>query len=137
MCSYGTAVVAALTAQNTQTVTGISPVPPAFVAEQIDTLFADVRIDAGKRGMLGQQAVTRVVAERLAHWTPAHLVLDPGMVAKGGDRIRERCAREELGTRLWRRATLLKPNMTEAGGRIAEKPPESPNKRLRYDEKIR
>src|SRR3546814_5013128 len=46
--AYGTAVVAALTAQNTQTVTGISPVPPAFVAEQIDTLFADVRIDAVK-----------------------------------------------------------------------------------------
>src|SRR3546814_16593610 len=65
LCSYGTAVVAALTAQNTQTVTGISPVPPAFVAEQIDTLFADVRIDAVKIGMLGQQAVTRVVAERL------------------------------------------------------------------------
>src|SRR3546814_18239254 len=65
LVAYGTAVGAQLTAQNTQTVTGISPVPPAFVAEQIDTLFADVRIDAVKIGMLGQQAVTRVVAERL------------------------------------------------------------------------
>src|SRR3546814_20634417 len=69
--AYGTAVVAALTAQNTQTVTGISPVPPAFVAEQIDTLFADVLIDAVKIGMLGQQAVTRVVDARLEHWKPA------------------------------------------------------------------
>ena len=44
--AYGCAVIAALTAQNTQGVTGISPVPPAFVGLQIDTLFADVPIAA-------------------------------------------------------------------------------------------
>src|SRR5690606_41706728 len=75
--AYGTAVIAALTAQNTQAVTGICPVPADFVAQQIDTLFADVRIDAVKIGMLGQQSVTRTVADRLSHWKPAHLVLDP------------------------------------------------------------
>src|SRR5690606_31596376 len=60
--AYGTAVVAALTAQNTLGVTDIAPVAPGFVATQTDTLFADVRIDAVKIGMLGQQTVTRVVA---------------------------------------------------------------------------
>ncbi|MCJ9710058.1 bifunctional hydroxymethylpyrimidine kinase/phosphomethylpyrimidine kinase, partial [Bordetella hinzii] len=40
--AYGCAVIAALTAQNTQGVTGILPVDPAFVGQQIDTLFADV-----------------------------------------------------------------------------------------------
>ena len=44
--AYGTGVVAALTAQNTQGVTGVFPVPTAFIAQQIDTLLADVRIDA-------------------------------------------------------------------------------------------
>src|SRR3546814_3458720 len=68
--AYGTAVIAALTAQNTHAVTGICPVPPDFVAAQIDTLFTDVRIDAVKIGMLGQQSITRVVADRLAHWKP-------------------------------------------------------------------
>src|SRR3546814_10438510 len=43
--AYGTAVIAALTAQNTQAVSGIFPIPPDFVAAQIDTLFGDVRID--------------------------------------------------------------------------------------------
>src|SRR5690606_6471659 len=43
---YGCAVVAALTAQNTQAVTAIHPVPHEFVVQQIDTLFADVQIDA-------------------------------------------------------------------------------------------
>ena len=46
--AYGCAVVAALTAQNTQAVTDILPVAPEFVGRQIDTLFADVRIDAVK-----------------------------------------------------------------------------------------
>ncbi len=80
--AYGCAVIAALTAQNTQGVTGILPVDPAFVGQQIDTLFADVRIDAAKIGMVGQEPVIRVVAEKLARWTPAHVVLDPVMVAK-------------------------------------------------------
>src|SRR5690554_8101132 len=57
--AYGMAVVAALTAQNTQGVTAISLVSHEFVAQQIDTLFTDIRIDAVKIGMLGQQAVTR------------------------------------------------------------------------------
>ena len=44
---------------NTQAVTAIHPVPHEFVVQQIDTLFADVQIDAVKIGMLGQQRVTR------------------------------------------------------------------------------
>ena len=50
--TYATAVIAALTAQNTQAVTGIQTVPPDFIALQIDTLFDDVRIDGVKIGML-------------------------------------------------------------------------------------
>ena len=41
--AYACAVIAALTAQNTQGVTGVFGVPAAFVRQQIDTLFADVR----------------------------------------------------------------------------------------------
>src|SRR5690606_20670452 len=94
--AYSTAVVAALTAQNTQRVTDIAPVSANFVVSQIDTLFADVRIDAVKIGMLGQQSVTRVVADRMAHWRPKHLVLDPVMIAKSGDALLERSAIDEL-----------------------------------------
>ena len=42
--------------------------------------------------MLGQQPVTLVVAEKLAKWKPAHVVLDPVMVAKSGDLLLERDA---------------------------------------------
>lgn len=135
--AYGTAVIAALTAQNTQAVTGISPVPPAFVAEQIDTLFADVRIDAVKIGMLGQRAVTRVVAERLAHWKPAHLVLDPVMVAKSGDHLLERSAVDELRESLLPLATLLTPNLPEAGVLLGSSPVDSLKEMRRVAEKLR
>ncbi|HWL73689.1 MAG TPA: bifunctional hydroxymethylpyrimidine kinase/phosphomethylpyrimidine kinase, partial [Burkholderiaceae bacterium] len=51
--AYACAVVAALTAQNTREVTGVLTIEPAFIRQQLDVLFADVRIDALKIGMLG------------------------------------------------------------------------------------
>jgi hydroxymethylpyrimidine/phosphomethylpyrimidine kinase len=135
--AYGMAVIAALTAQNTQAVTGISPVPPEFVAAQIDTLFADVRVDAVKIGMLGQQAVTRVVADRLAYWKPKHLVLDPVMVAKSGDHLLERAAIHELRESLLPLATILTPNLPEAGVLLGTSPVDSVRDMRRMAEKLR
>lgn len=135
--AYGTAVVAALTAQNTQGVTAIHPVPHEFVAQQIDTLFADVRIDAVKIGMLGQKLVTRTVAERMAHWKPAHLVLDPVMIAKSGDSLLERSAVNELRDSLLSLATVITPNLPEAGVLLGARPPESVKEMRRAAEKLR
>lgn len=135
--AYGTAVVAALTAQNTRGVTGIAPVPPEFVAQQIDTLFDDVRIDAVKIGMLGQQAVTRVVAERLAHWKPAHIVLDPVMIAKSGDALLEKPAINELRESLLPLATVLTPNLPEAGVLLGMSPVDSVKEMRRVAERLR
>src|SRR5574337_1142417 len=50
--AYGCGVVAALTAQNTQAVTGIHTPSTDFLRLQLDTLLADVAIDAVKLGML-------------------------------------------------------------------------------------
>jgi len=135
--AYGCAVVAALTAQNTQGVTGISPVPAAFVAQQIDTLFADVRIDAVKIGMLGQQPVIAAVAERLARWLPPHVVLDPVMVAKSGDLLLERDAIGTLREALLPQATLLTPNLPEAGVLLEERPVETLKEMYRVAERLR
>lgn len=135
--AYGMAVVAALTAQNTQGVTAISPVPHEFVAKQIDTLFDDIRIDAVKIGMLGQQAVTRAVAERLAHWKPAHIVLDPVMIAKSGDALLERSAIDELRESLLPLATVLTPNLPEAGVLVESTPADNLRDMRRAAEKLR
>ncbi|HEY0297063.1 MAG TPA: bifunctional hydroxymethylpyrimidine kinase/phosphomethylpyrimidine kinase [Bordetella sp.] len=135
--AYGCAVAAALTAQNTQGVTGVWPVPPAFVAQQIDTLFADARIDAVKTGMLGQQPVIIAVADRLAHWQPAHFVLDPVMVASSGDLLLERNAVGVLGEALLPLATVLTPNLPEAGVLLDERPVESVKEMRRVAERLR
>ncbi len=135
--AYGTAVVADLTAQNTCAVTDICPVPPEFVAHQIDTLFSDVRIDAVKIGMLGQVGVTHVVAERLAHWKPAHIVLDPVMVAKSGDHLLERSAVHALREALLPLATLLTPNLPEAGVLLEMTPVDSVKDMRRVAERLR
>jgi len=135
--AYGCAVIAALTAQNTQGVTGIMPVPPDFVGQQIDTLFTDLRIDAVKIGMLGQLAVTLMVAEKLAKWQPAHIVLDPVMVAKSGDLLLERAAVGALRESLLPLATLLTPNLPEAGVLLEERPVETVREMRRVAERLR
>ncbi|MFA5663127.1 bifunctional hydroxymethylpyrimidine kinase/phosphomethylpyrimidine kinase [Castellaniella sp.] len=135
--AYGMAVVAALTAQNTQAVTHIAPVPPDFVAAQIDTLFSDVRVDAVKIGMLGQAGVTHVVAERLQHWQPAHVVLDPVMIAKSGDHLLERSAVHALREALIPLATIITPNLPEAGVLLEETAVDTPKAMRRVAERLR
>ena len=135
--AYATAVVAALTSQNTQGVVSIYPVDTAFVQEQIDVLFADVRIDAVKIGMLGQQPVIRTVIASLSHWQPAHIVLDPVMVAKSGDHLLEKSATAEMREGLLPLATMITPNLPEAGVLLDVRPAESVKEMYGMAEKLR
>jgi hydroxymethylpyrimidine/phosphomethylpyrimidine kinase len=135
--AYACAVIAALTAQNTQAVTGVFPVPADFVRRQIDTLFADVRIDAAKIGMVGEAPVIQVVAERLHHWRPAHIVVDPVMIAKSGDALLERSAVGALREGLLPLATIITPNLPEAGALLETRAPDSVKEMRRTAERLR
>jgi hydroxymethylpyrimidine/phosphomethylpyrimidine kinase len=135
--AYACAVVAALTAQNTQTVTDISPVNPQFVRAQIDTLFADIEIHAVKIGMLGQTGVIEVVADRLGHHQPPHLVLDPVMVAKSGDLLLEQKAVGALREQLLPLATVITPNLPEAGVLLEMRSVETVREMRRVAERLR
>ena len=85
--AYGTTVVTALTAQNTRGVRSFQVVEASFVADQIDAIYDDVRIDAVKIGMVATAEIAAVIAQRLAHHRACNVVLDPVMVAKSGDRL--------------------------------------------------
>lgn len=135
--AYACGVIAALTAQNTQGVTGVLPVDPAFVAQQIDTLFADVPADAVKIGMLGSRPVTQVVGERLAHWKPPHVVLDPVMIAKSGDALLARDAIGALREALMPQVTMITPNLPEAGVLLEQRPVETVKEMRRVAERLR
>jgi len=139
--AYGTAVITALTAQNTGAVTGIHAVPTAFITQQIDTLFADVRIDAAKTGMLGTAAIVGAVAEGLHRQVGAnrlgHLVVDPVMVAKSGDALLEKAAVGALREALLPLATVMTPNLPEAGVLLEARAPETLKEMTRAAEKLR
>ncbi|EIQ00617.1 phosphomethylpyrimidine kinase [Opitutaceae bacterium TAV1] len=120
--AYGTGVIAALTAQNTQGVTGVQPVPVAFIVQQIDTLFADVRIDAVKLGMLGDAATVTTVADGLRRHHVRRLVVDPVMVAKSGHHLLAREAVDALCREILPLAEVLTPNLPEAAVLLGNRP---------------
>jgi len=139
--AYGAGVVAALTAQNTRGVAGVHGVPPPFVRLQLDTLFADLRIDAAKVGMLGTAPIAIAVAEGLAapiaSGRLAHLVVDPVMVSKSGDTLLGREAIATLIEAVLPLATMITPNLPEAGVLLAARAPETLAEMRRAAERLR
>ncbi|HEX4172445.1 MAG TPA: bifunctional hydroxymethylpyrimidine kinase/phosphomethylpyrimidine kinase [Acetobacteraceae bacterium] len=113
--AYGMAVITALTAQNTQGVRSFQTVDPAFVAEQIDAIFADVRVDAVKIGMVASAQIAIAIADRLRHNAARNIVLDPVMVAKSGHHLLQPDAVATLRDTLVPMAQVITPNLPEAG----------------------
>ncbi|SCX59157.1 hydroxymethylpyrimidine/phosphomethylpyrimidine kinase [Klenkia marina] len=112
--TYGCAVVTALTAQNTRGVTGVHPVPAAFVAQQLETLLDDVTVHAAKTGMLGSADVVHAVVDVLSRRPVGPLVVDPVMVATSGDQLIDDDAVDAVRTALLPICDLLTPNVPEA-----------------------
>jgi hydroxymethylpyrimidine/phosphomethylpyrimidine kinase len=111
---YGASVLTALTAQNTQGVSAIHDVPPAFITAQIDAVFADLNIRAVKIGMLSRSAVIDAVAASLEKHRPNNIVLDPVMVATSGDALLVPAAVNALRQKLIPKALVVTPNVPEA-----------------------
>ena len=110
---YAMSVITALTAQNTSGVRAVEPTPLAMITAQMDAIRDDIRIDAVKIGMLGSPALIDTVARALEGLT-CPVVLDPVMVAKGGDRLLPEDAVSALRDVLLPRATVITPNLPEA-----------------------
>lgn len=117
---YGASVITALTAQNTQGVTGIHPVPADVVTAQIDAVFSDLAVGAVKMGMMAQRSTVEAVADALRRWAPKHVVLDPVMVASSGRRLLADDAVAALRRRLIPLASLITPNLPEAAALLDE-----------------
>jgi hydroxymethylpyrimidine/phosphomethylpyrimidine kinase len=111
---YGASAITALTAQNTQGVTGIHVVPPEFVRAQIDAVFGDLEVGAVKIGMVAQLSSIDAIVDALKRWSPGHVVLDPVMIATSGDRLLAAEAVDALRQKLIPLATIVTPNLPEA-----------------------
>jgi len=113
--AYAATAVTALTAQNTTGVHGVMPVPPAFIAKQMQVVLDDIGADCIKTGMLhSAEVIEEVVRSCERHARGVPLVVDPVMVAKGGASLLEVDAQSALKLRLVRIAALVTPNIPEA-----------------------
>ena len=110
---YAETAITALTAQNTQGVSGIENASPAFVGEQIDRCFEDIRPDAVKIGMVPTPEIARAIAERLRAHEAENIVLDPVMVATSGAALSDDDAVGVLAAELFQHAAVITPNIPE------------------------
>ena len=111
---FAQTAITALTAQNTTGVYGVLDVEPAFVAQQIDVVFEDIRPDAVKIGMVSSPAIVDAIVDALGRNGAANIVVDPVMVATSGSELSSNEAVVALREKLIPLATVITPNMPEA-----------------------
>jgi hydroxymethylpyrimidine/phosphomethylpyrimidine kinase len=110
---YAATAIAAITIQNTLGVTGVHPIPLQVIEAQARAVLDDIGADVIKTGMLGDAAVVELTAQLIAEYDiPA--VVDPVMVAKGGQALLAADAVAAVLEWLIPRAALLTPNAPEA-----------------------
>ena len=111
---YGTSALTAITSQNTRGVTDVWELPASLIESQIDAVITDIGADVVKTGMLSSSTVIEVVAAKARQHSLDALVVDPVMVAKGGDRLLRDDAVDALRSLLVPIAMVMTPNIPEA-----------------------
>ena len=118
---YGTTVITAITAQNTQGVRRIDVLSPETVAAQIDAVVSDIGADVVKTGMLGSAAIVEVVASKLLEYGLTQLVLDPVLAASDGSGLLVDGGLAVLRDKLLPLALVVTPNVEEAGALVGRR----------------
>lgn len=111
---YGMSALTALTAQDTRGVWGIHPVPPEFVAQQVELCLSDIGADAVKTGMLCSAPIVAAVAGVLRRFQTPNLVVDPVMLSKSGHRLLDDAAQAAMVREILPLARIVTPNLPEA-----------------------
>lgn len=111
---HGTSAITAVTAQNSVAVTDWVALEPRMVVAQIEAVASDMPVAAVKTGMLANAAILAAVADAVRRLKLHHLVVDPVMVAKSGDRLLDASAEDAYARQLFPLATLVTPNLAEA-----------------------
>jgi hydroxymethylpyrimidine/phosphomethylpyrimidine kinase len=111
---HGMTAITAVTWQNTVAVEGVTPLPRDAIVGQVRAVAEDIGVDAVKIGMLGTVETIAAVGDALALVGDVPIVLDPVMVAESGAHLLAPEAREAL-VGLLAKATVVTPNLTEAG----------------------
>ena len=106
--------ITAVTSQNTYGVKSITPIAPQEISNQIIFTSNDIKPNAIKIGVLHSEKVIKMVVKSLDTIKIKKIVLDPVMVAKGGAKLINSKAIKFLKLKLFKRVTLITPNIPEA-----------------------
>ncbi|WP_462054574.1 bifunctional hydroxymethylpyrimidine kinase/phosphomethylpyrimidine kinase, partial [Vibrio cholerae] len=111
---YACSVITAITAQNTQGVSAVFPLPLVVVEQQLDAVFSDIPVLAVKIGMLADAPIIALVAKKLRQYQPKWIVLDPVMISTSGHHLLAEDAVVTLKNELLPLASIITPNLPEA-----------------------
>lgn len=111
--SYGMSVITSVVAQNTTGVQSIHHLPLEMIADQLDSVFSDMPVDAFKTGMIANIDMMEVILEKIKD-KDIPFVIDPVMVATSGDKLISDDARNYLRDHLLPLCTVVTPNIPEA-----------------------
>jgi hydroxymethylpyrimidine/phosphomethylpyrimidine kinase len=111
---HGLSAIAAVTAQNMDSLMSIHRVPPHELERQLQALFAGFDIAAVKIGMLGSSANVIAVAAALRAARARNVVLDPVLASTSGAALLSARGVRALREQLVPLADVLTPNLPEA-----------------------
>src|SRR5689334_981379 len=132
---FGTSAITAVTAQNTRGVVAWQALSADLVTAQIEAVIGDLGTHAVKIGMLANAAIVEAVVAAVRGLDLPQVVLDPVMIAKGGDRLLDTDAVAAMKSELLRVAHIVTPNIPEAEV-LADMPIRSVNDMYRAGERI-
>ncbi len=111
---YGMSVVTVVTAQNSVAVTAVHPLPPDFVAAQLDAVLTDYGAAAVKTGFLGRVDLIQTIAAKLRQYHLGNIVIDPVLVNHKGQAMFPPDVTRAYIDHLLPLADLITPNRREA-----------------------
>ena len=112
--SYAMTAITAVTSQNTTGVKSIVSIPPKEISNQIEFTTQDIKPGSIKIGMLHSKKVIEAISRSLKKINISKVVLDPVMVAKGGAKLIDNKAIDNIKKELFRKIFLITPNIPEA-----------------------
>lgn len=118
---YAMTALTAITAQNTTGVKSIVSIPPREIFNQISFSVQDIKPSSVKIGMLHNVGVIKEVIKAIKKYKLKNIVIDPVMVAKGGQRLISNSSINFLREKLFPYALLVTPNIPEAEALINKK----------------
>ncbi len=118
---HGTTAITCVTAQNPQGVDAIEPVSASLLDQQIAAVCAAFPVRAIKTGMLYSKELVLVVEHWIARTPDIPWVIDPVLISTSGASLLKPDALDAYKTKLFPRAALLTPNISEAEALVGKK----------------